>query len=203
MALAPCPECGREISDRAPACPHCGCPRAARDASRAIAPRTERIPVVASAPEERVIWVEQPSRWSLACGFCLGVLLAIGSLFCLVITPLALLFPAFFGVVLWGLWLQRGATYYRLTTQRLTILTGLWMKTAEEIELYRVKDTRVEASLFQRFCHAGTITVISSDATTPAIRLPWLRYAPLLREKLRTAVEARRSEKGVRIFELE
>lgn len=26
MALINCPECGKEISDKAPACPHCGCP---------------------------------------------------------------------------------------------------------------------------------------------------------------------------------
>ena len=26
MALIKCPECGREISDKAKACPHCGCP---------------------------------------------------------------------------------------------------------------------------------------------------------------------------------
>ena len=29
MALINCPECGREISDKAIACPHCGCPIAA------------------------------------------------------------------------------------------------------------------------------------------------------------------------------
>ena len=26
MALIPCPECGKEVSDRAPACIHCGYP---------------------------------------------------------------------------------------------------------------------------------------------------------------------------------
>lgn len=26
MALITCPDCGREISDKAPSCPHCGCP---------------------------------------------------------------------------------------------------------------------------------------------------------------------------------
>ena len=27
MALIECPECNKEISDKAPACPHCGCPK--------------------------------------------------------------------------------------------------------------------------------------------------------------------------------
>ncbi len=26
MALIPCPECQKDVSTRAPACPHCGCP---------------------------------------------------------------------------------------------------------------------------------------------------------------------------------
>ena len=26
MALISCPECGKQVSDRAPACPNCGCP---------------------------------------------------------------------------------------------------------------------------------------------------------------------------------
>lgn len=31
MALISCPECGREISDRANSCPHCGCPLAEKN----------------------------------------------------------------------------------------------------------------------------------------------------------------------------
>ena len=31
MALISCPECGREISDKAPACPHCGAPTKVAD----------------------------------------------------------------------------------------------------------------------------------------------------------------------------
>ena len=27
MALINCPECGKEVSDKAPECPHCGCPK--------------------------------------------------------------------------------------------------------------------------------------------------------------------------------
>lgn len=30
MAIIGCPECSKAISDKAPACPHCGAPRASR-----------------------------------------------------------------------------------------------------------------------------------------------------------------------------
>lgn len=51
MALIPCPECEHNVSTKAPACPHCGCPLGALEAevnspqSRASAAddRTERI----------------------------------------------------------------------------------------------------------------------------------------------------------------
>lgn len=33
MALIKCPECGREISDKATTCPHCGCPVEVQDSS--------------------------------------------------------------------------------------------------------------------------------------------------------------------------
>lgn len=34
MPLNECPDCGREVSDRAPACPECGCPFEPADRSR-------------------------------------------------------------------------------------------------------------------------------------------------------------------------
>lgn len=39
MAMIPCPECGRQISDRAPACPNCGCP--CQDTSALPGPSTQ------------------------------------------------------------------------------------------------------------------------------------------------------------------
>ena len=38
MALIRCPECGREVSSQAPACPACGYPLQASDAIRAGRP---------------------------------------------------------------------------------------------------------------------------------------------------------------------
>jgi len=34
MPLTICPDCEREVSDRAPSCPHCGCPMAAQVTER-------------------------------------------------------------------------------------------------------------------------------------------------------------------------
>lgn len=34
MALINCPECGKEISDKAASCPHCGYPLPSKDASQ-------------------------------------------------------------------------------------------------------------------------------------------------------------------------
>lgn len=36
MALIKCPECGKEISDKASACPNCGCPIAEMSASGTV-----------------------------------------------------------------------------------------------------------------------------------------------------------------------
>lgn len=40
MALLKCTDCGREVSDKAAACPHCGCPTSARVAASTSAERT-------------------------------------------------------------------------------------------------------------------------------------------------------------------
>ena len=41
MALIPCYECEREISDKAPACPHCGAPKEERS-PEPVATKDER-----------------------------------------------------------------------------------------------------------------------------------------------------------------
>jgi len=44
MALIPCYECEKEISDKAPACPHCGAPK------KKAAPKKEAAPAKKAAP---------------------------------------------------------------------------------------------------------------------------------------------------------
>jgi endonuclease YncB( thermonuclease family) len=49
MALIKCPECGREVSDRARICPNCGCPAAGRAAKTAEANIRRSILIAAAA----------------------------------------------------------------------------------------------------------------------------------------------------------
>lgn len=60
MALFPCPECGRAISDRALACPNCACPVRAVAASRAVG--KDRAPN-AVGPDDLRVAGEKGALW--------------------------------------------------------------------------------------------------------------------------------------------
>ena len=55
MALIKCPECGKEISDKAPSCPGCGCPVSAAASTAAPAP-------AASAPAPAQAAIQAPPQ---------------------------------------------------------------------------------------------------------------------------------------------
>lgn len=102
-------------------------------------------------------------------------------------------------------WLQAMATSYEVTDQRLIINHGLVMKTIDEIELYRVKDVRLDYSLLNQLTGIGTITLTSTDATT-GHRQFVLRDVPMARtrrEGLRGLVERARQRRGVREVDMD
>lgn len=102
-------------------------------------------------------------------------------------------------VVLWK-WVSNLATTYEVLEDRLILRTGIFMKSIDEIELYRIKNIRLDYSLINQMAGIGTITIVSSDETT--------REAPLVirdvdraadrREALRNLVDAARRKRGVR-----
>ena len=102
-------------------------------------------------------------------------------------------------------WLQNLAASYEITDQRLIVKRGLVMKSIDEIELYRVKDVRVDYSLVNQLTDIGTITITSSDRTTGNAQFV-LRDIPAARERregLRKLVDRARRLRGVREMDID
>lgn len=92
---------------------------------------------------------------------------------------------------------------YELTSERLKIHSGVFNKRMEEIELYRVKDTKFDQPFWFLLFGLGNVTLVSSDVTTPVVFIHGVKDAQQLREQIRTLVESRRDQKRVRVGELE
>ncbi len=102
-------------------------------------------------------------------------------------------------------WLGNRASFYEVTDQRLIVRRGIVFKTVDEVELYRVKDVRLDYSLLNQMTDIGTITLRSSDLTTGAGQFV-LRDVPMARERregLRGLVERARARRGVREVDVE
>jgi len=102
-------------------------------------------------------------------------------------------------------WLQNMAASYEITDQRLIVKRGLLLKSIDEIELYRIKDVRVDFSLVNQLADIGTITITSSDRTTGNTRFV-LRDVPAARERregIRKLVDRARQRRGVREMDVD
>jgi hypothetical protein len=78
------------------------------------------------------------------------------------------------------------------------------MKSIDEVELYRVKDIRMDFSLLNQMAGIGNICLISSDETTRTGELV-LRNVPRAqqrREELRRLVDKARRQRGVREMDM-
>ena len=69
------------------------------------------------------------------------------------------------------MWWPITFTSYSITPDRLLEQTGFISKNYEEVYLYRIMDVKLTISFMQRLFGTGTITLIASDATTPAVEL--------------------------------
>ncbi|OWA36656.1 hypothetical protein B9G55_00815 [Saccharibacillus sp. O16] len=91
--------------------------------------------------------------------------------------------------------------HYKITSQRLIVTTGLVGKKSDEVELVRVKDVALEKTAMDRMMGVGTITIYSTDPTTPEIRLEDVPDAEKVKDLLRGAVRAEKEHYGTRYRE--
>ena len=93
-------------------------------------------------------------------------------------------------------------TRYCLSEDRLFVSEGFLNIKDDEILLYRVRDIDTRRSLWQRLFGVGTITVISSDKTMPALVLKNIKDPVFVKELIHRQVEEMKIRHRVRFGEI-
>ena len=93
-------------------------------------------------------------------------------------------------------------TRYCLSEDRLFVSEGFLNIKDDEILLYRVRDIDTRRSLWQRLFGVGTITVISSDKTMPALVLKNIKDPVFVKELIHRQVEEMKIRRRVRFGEI-
>ena len=103
-------------------------------------------------------------------------------------------------LIVLAVWIRNLATTYEVTEERLILHRGIFVKSMDEIELYRVKDLRLDFTLINEWADIGTITVTSSDETTrdAPLVIRHIDDAKARREALRVLVDSARQKRRVR-----
>ncbi len=140
MALINCPECGKQVSTAAKACPYCGYPVAEH------VPQTEpSVPAVSQAPSTEVLAEVRPSWW--------GYFWYLFFFFLIV--------PPFIA------WFKRAATVLRVYADRIHLERGLFSKCYRDYNPRDIRSIDIDQSFFQRMVGIGDLT-ISTAATVEA-----------------------------------
>ena len=96
----------------------------------------------------------------------------------------AFLFVIQFMVVLVA-WIRLRSTLYHVTNQRVIVEQGVFSKRVDEIDLRYIDDSTFTQSLIERILGIGSVTLMSSDTSTPSYVLRSIRDPRGVRELIR------------------
>lgn len=101
-------------------------------------------------------------------------------------------------------WVRNLAATFQITQERLIIRRGIIYKSVDEIELYRVKDVRLDFTLINQMANIGTLCISSSDETTRSgdLVMRHIENAQGRREQLRRLVDTARQQRRVREIDM-
>ena len=141
-----------------------------------------------SAAAEEIVWRGTSSQWKnfwvyLLCG-----------LLCWLIVPI------FFAL---AYYLKTRCKVFELTTQRFKITHGVFTKTTETLELYRVKDIETRQPFFSRLVGIENVQMTTSDASSPLVLIEAVPSSVGFADKLRHQVEIIRQQKRVREIDID
>ncbi len=93
-------------------------------------------------------------------------------------------------------------TRYALSDDRLFLSVGLLSIRDDDVLLYRVRDITTSRSLWQRLFGVGTVTIVSSDKSHPALVLKNIKDPLGVKELLHEHVEQMKLQRRVRVGEI-
>jgi uncharacterized membrane protein YdbT with pleckstrin-like domain len=161
---------------------------------------------------EEILWKGTPSQVlnlpALILGLLVGgILTAAALLTTFVAGPLVIPVIAVAWVVCLFPWLCKTIATrfdnYELTNERLKHSSGVFSRSVEVLELYRVKDMKQELPFHFRIFGLGRILLQTSDRSTPEVVLNAIHRSTEVADLIRRNVEAQRDKKRVREVDFE
>lgn len=144
--------------------------------------------------QEQTIWKGHPA-FIVNLPMDILAIIFVGIIFYFNLPLFVLILPLVF--ILWN-FLTTNTTIYHLTTERLKSSYGVFNKRIDELELYRVKDYRIEQPFVLRIFSLGNIILDTSDKSNPMIILRAVPDSEKLLNSIRINVEERRKLKSIR-----
>jgi len=115
-----------------------------------------------------------------------------------------LLLPVFGLGLLMFIWryLTTKFNKYEITNERIIEHKGVLSRTTDELELYRVKDIKLDQPFFLRLFKLSNIVLSTTDRTKSIVTIQGIEDGQELRNILRKSIEERRDAKKVREIDL-
>ena len=92
-------------------------------------------------------------------------------------------------------------TRYALSYDRLYVTVGAINIRDDEVLLYRVRDISVRRSLWQRMANLGTVTVNTTDKSTPIVVLKNIKDPLIVKELIHENAEEMKIKRRIRLGE--
>ena len=93
-------------------------------------------------------------------------------------------------------------TKYVLKSNKLVVRTGFFTTTEDEILLYRIMDTSLRRTFWQKIFGLGTIRVVSSDKSLPDFEIKNIRHYRNFKDELSDRIDKERVRMRTRTNEM-
>jgi len=94
-------------------------------------------------------------------------------------------------------WTELASRIYRVAEDRIEVERGLFAKTVDNVEAWRIQDVTLRQTTAQALLGLGTVHVISSDKTDPELAIGPVRRARWLYRELRRIQAVGDSQRNV------